>query len=55
MDDERALLKIQCYSENTHDYIGCGIYVSTQNPLPNEIVKKGVFDLLEESFWELLC
>lgn len=55
MDDERALLEIQCYSEKTHDFIECGIYVSPKNPLPNEIVNKDISASLEESFWELLC
>lgn len=55
MDEEKTLLNIQCYSENTHDFIGCGFYVSSKEPLLNKIAKKDIVVLLEESFWELLC
>ncbi len=46
-------IDIRCYSENTHDFVGCGVYVSSEHPLPAEINIKSIEEGLEECFWEL--
>ena len=55
MDEGKFLLDIDCYSENTHNFIGCGVYVQSMPPSPNEIDVGDITLALEESFWELLC
>ncbi len=54
MDADKILLDFQCYSENTHDSIGCGIYVSSIAAPADEIIREDIMTSLEESFWELL-
>lgn len=55
MDEGKFLLDIDCYSENTQNFIGCGVYVQSMPPSPNEIDAGDITLALEESFWELLC
>lgn len=55
MDAEKKLLDIECYSEKTHDHIGCGILVPNLHPSVNDIDPDEIMEALEESFLELLC
>ena len=55
MDEEKTLLDIECYSENTHDSIGCGVFVSNLHPSAEDFEIEDIIESLEESFWELLC
>jgi hypothetical protein len=54
MDEGKFLLDIDCYSENTHDFIGCGVFVQSMQPAPEEIDVGDITLALEESFWECL-
>lgn len=55
MDEKKNILDIECYCENTHDSIGCGLFISNQFPSSKDIDINDIIDLLDESFWELLC
>ena len=47
-------LHVECYSEITHDSIGCGVLVPNQHPSTSDIDIYEIIELLGESFWELL-
>jgi hypothetical protein len=55
MGEVKFLLDINCYSENTHDLIGCEVYVQSMQPAHEEIDVGEITLALEESFWECLC
>ncbi len=61
MDEEFILIHIRCYSEQTSDFIGSGVYVTSSQPSAEEIIAAikeqmdSVMTSFEECFWELLC
>ncbi len=57
MNEERSCICIECYSEKTHDFIGCGVVAqqfSDNEFVIGDIEKSDIEESLEESFWELL-
>ncbi len=54
MNIDEVMIEILCYSEETGDSIGCGVFVSSKDPSPDEIDVEDIMVILDESFWELL-
>ncbi len=52
MDEGMIYLSVECYSEKTRDFIGCGLYVHPEDFSHDNL---DIVAGLDESFWELLC